>query len=821
MFANMITIPANLTFDKNGKKKTSKNTFPTGWKKTKQSIVNDTVKHKAVLTGKINNITVIDFDTPKDNELDAIEFFHSNYDLFKQTFIEQSVSGKGFHVYYKYNPLLKSITRAHGANGLSIDILGDDGNKNPNCCILGKPINNVEIIEMPQEVIDLLTNGKKLNVEDVEGEDVEDNVDNVDNVEDVEDVEEVELEDLEKVKSLVEILTVKESDDRTIWISIGRCLYNILEDKKEAFNIWDKFSRLSNKYDASEINEEWESFRPSKMSIGTIIYHCKKYKIKFNLWKKENKKGKKIDLSAVYKKHNAGKNIFTLTNSEYTDLDIAEWFISEYKDQFIYYDNKLFVYNGKVWEKHNDKTNIFNILSTLYQKLKPIYEDLQIEINKVDDVDDTISAFVSACEKNCKRALSTTSGCNSARDFIINRITTNTNLFDLNENLVCFSNGTYDLDLGVFRESSPLDYSTLSTHYDYHISSAQDKAMVFEYLNKIMSCPQKLNTLLLALCSGLRGVTFEKFIVLTGEGRNSKDTLITYIMKAVLGNYYYLGNTASITNIIKEGVSVGLSNLENKRFVVFNEPAKNETIKISTVKYISGTDCLNTRGLYSSKTDIPICPSMFMLCNDIPKLDHVDNAIKDRLVIISFDSLFKEADYFVEHDIEVGHNNIYLGDDSVKHKGFLSKMKLPFMNILLEYFKIFKGNGFKLGTLPDSIKNENNKYLINSDEFTCWLNSSYVKTKSKENIMKLKDLYKDYKSSDLYDNLTKKEKRECNYDVFQAKIKKNPNLRAFYHERKTVNGKDYRNILTNYTHNTGEVDGNEDSGDSFTHLTLE
>tara|TARA_R110000868_G_scaffold158315_1_gene386294 strand:- start:214 stop:2646 length:2433 start_codon:yes stop_codon:yes gene_type:complete len=803
-FENMITIWANLKFHKNGKKmKADNTTFPKGWNKTKKSIIRDDIKYKAVLTGKINNIIVLDFDTPKNNELDGIKFYHDNYDLFKNTFIEKSISGKGFHVYYKYNPLLKSKTRINGDNGLSIDILNERGNKTHNMAIIGTPINNNEMQEMPEEVInlfDLKPNTREVITEfDYDGEVIETN-----------------YEDLEKIRALVSILTKKESDNRQIWIAVGKCLLNILEDKKEAFNIWDTFSRLSNKYNGSEIIEQWNSFKISFSTIGTLIHYCKEYKIKFKNWTKEYlSKDKNLDLSKIVSKYNIDSNLHNLIISDYCDLDIAEWFLYEYKNKFIYYDNKLYAYNDKFWEKHSDKTVIFNIISNIYYKLEPIYNDIINELMTDLNISGEIGKMWAKYFKSCKKALKNTSGCNSVNEFIINRITKNENLFDLNENLICFSNGTYDLDLGLFRNPDPLDYITLSTQYDYNESSQSDKDFVFEYLNKIMSCPKKLDILLLALASGLRGITFEKFIILTGAGRNSKDTLITYIMKAVLGNYYYLGNTGSITSVIKEGVNVGLCNLENKRFVVFNEPADGQTIKISTVKYITGANSINTRGLYSSKTDIPICPSMFLMCNDIPKLDHVDDAIKERLVIISFNSLFRESDYFVENEVEVGKNDIFMADDNVKHKDFLSKMKLPFMNILLDYFKIFKNNGFKLGTLPDSIKNENKKYLINSDEFTSWLNDSYIKTNDKNDIIKIKDIYSNYKFSDLFVNLNKIEKRNNNYSNFKEKIMKNPNLRLFYHLRKKINGKDYDNILTNYKINDEDKDDDETNYDNL------
>ena len=813
MFEDKITMPANLRFTKSGKKICNKKSFIKKWNKLTESVYDNNIKYKAVLTGKKNNIIVIDFDEPKNTELDGIDFYNKNIELFGQTFNEKSVSGKGIHAYYKYNSLVKSKTRINGSNGYSIDILSDNG-----CCIIGESINDKPIIDMPKELIDLLI-GNYINNEETETESVSSTVKSNDSS----DCDlgkrssdfEIEFQDIEKVKSLVDILTKKESDNRQIWIAIGRCLFNILEDKKEALNIWDKFSRLSNKYNTSELIEQWNSFKVNDLSIGTLIHYCKNYKIKFNNWKKEYKSKKSLDLPKIIKKYNLSDNYITFIEKKITDLSVTNWFINEYKNQFIYYDNKLFYYNGKYWERHENTTVIFNIISYLYDKLMPVYEEITSEIVNCDDLSEEIGEYWRGLIQSFQK-LAAKSNIKNAEEFIINRITNNSNnLFDLNTNLICFTNGTYDLDLGIFRVSNPLDYITICTHYDYFESSEEDKKFVFTYLNKVISDSEKLNILLLALASGLRGVTLEKFIILTGCGRNSKDTLITYIMKAVLGSYYYLGNTGSITNIIKEGVNVGLANLEDKRFVVFNEPAKDHTIKISTVKYLSGANSINTRGLYSSRTEISICPTMFLMCNDIPKLDAVDEAIKERLVIIHFDSLFREADYFVENEIKEGENNIYLCDDNVKLPGFLNKMKVPFMNVLLDYYKTFQSNGYKLGTLPDCIKNERNKYMITSDEFTSWLNDNYEKTNDKTDIIEVKDLYNNYKRSDLYENLNKKEKRDNNLSNFKEKLMKNPNLRLYYHERKKINNKDYRHILTNYKFKDDDDDDDDNNNLQF------
>ena len=75
-----------------------------------------THKVKCVLTGKINNIKVFDFDEPN-NEYHG---FIGKYPDFKDAFTIKT--SKGFHVYTKYNPDFITTTNTK----LGIDVRNDD-----------------------------------------------------------------------------------------------------------------------------------------------------------------------------------------------------------------------------------------------------------------------------------------------------------------------------------------------------------------------------------------------------------------------------------------------------------------------------------------------------------------------------------------------------------------------------------------------------------------------------------------------------------------------------------------------------------------------
>jgi phage/plasmid-associated DNA primase len=792
-FKDKITFSCHFDLDENNKKCNIK--MPKSWQLLTKSKKYKTWNKTAVLCGNINDLLVIDFD--KGN---GIEIFNEWKDKI-DTLMDKSASGTGYHMYFKYD---EDFIHKLKNNGYTIDILTDK-----NCCYLSNNfINNNSINIMPKEFKDFLMNSNNNNSINLINDEILEN-DEVENL--IND--ELQYEDIDKVKELVKILTINESDDRDTWIKVGIVLKNILEDEDEAKDIWDDFSKLSKKYNCKDNIIQWNSFKKSNMGIGVICNYAKHYKSKFNKWNKifnninskdnsinfENQKDIELSLSDYYI-NDDDYDIIKFINSiihnniilgDLQHMNFINILLYNNKNNFIHYDNKLYHYNNVYWESITN-TKIFNNI----QNLIPLFQKILTSINfkiLVED-DKNILKYLTNIKKSLNKSIKNLLTINFT-DCIFkgfcNVVHIQDNIFNKNPYLLQFTNGVYDLENDIFRNSKFDDYITFNTGYDYIKSTQNEIDNAFKYIDQVMPNKEERDILLLCLAAGLLGITLEKFIYLTGSGRNSKDTLMTNIVPAIYGDYYYLGNTNSLLNPIKDGPNPALANLRNKRIVIYNEPEKEKKLNCATIKHISGAKSLNVRDLYSSDNQTPICPTLFMLCNEIPLLDNVDTAIQIRTIIINFRSEFRSEDFFNENDIEPNVNNIYIGDNSVKSLEFIEKIKLPFLNILLDYFKTFKSNGYEIGKLPDIIKEENKKYLSHSDELTNWINNNYEKTNNKKDVIKCKELFNDYKNSELYQNLDKKKKREFNYNYLIDNIKKNPNLRLFFID-------DKKKRLTNY-----------------------
>ena len=499
-----------------------------------------------------------------------------------------------------------------------------------------------------------------------------------------------------------------------------------------------------------------------------------------------------------------------LFKTYFNDVDIAQYFVKKYNN-FSLYKNRFYVYNGHYWIMRDDvkHSEIYDILSKdIYKKLYKVITG----INIVSKYTEYLLRKINFLHKT---------GCLSG---VFTAIKSEFNIyddvFDKNENLVCFTNGTYDLETNIFRESKKEDYITKCIDYDFAILSDDDHRMIkcYDFLKKIMPEDDKRELLITCLATSLRSITLEKFIILTGNGRNGKDTLMTYLMKNTLceNGFYYETNANIITNDSKSELNVALNNCHKKNLIVINEPASNKKIICNQVKHITGGSNINARGLYSSVTETKINCSLFMLCNDMPLLDNPDDAMMMRLLVFKFNTTFKSKEELEDMEIykeglhEDGLYYFYI-DEYYKSKEFVNECKLAMMNILIKHYNFYRLNKYIIKNNVKSVLEENKKYITNSCDFMSWFNSTYKFTVNPDDYVKLGDIYTKYKNSYLYVNLNKADKRRFNKRWLFDKIQFSPFLKKYYYDRNKF-GKDSVRYVLRYC---VEDDDNDDDFDEM------
>ena len=147
------------------------------------------------------------------------------------------------------------------------------------------------------------------------------------------------------------------------------------------------------------------------------------------------------------------------------------------------------------------------------------------------------------------------------------------------------------------------------------------------------------------MASGLCGKTVQNLFILTGEGGNGKDMLISKLYRDTVGrDHYNYSNTSILTEKRKGDLCQGIANMNKKRVVVWSEPPKNGILQGAVIKELTGVAEVCARGLYSTNTVTLIQMTAFMLCNGIPRTDTMDGGLARRLIVILFRSLFKDPE---------------------------------------------------------------------------------------------------------------------------------------------------------------------------------
>ena len=492
----------------------------------------------------------------------------------------------------------------------------------------------------------------------------------------------------------------------------------------------------------------------------------------------------------------------SLLAGSFSDVDVADYFYSIFGNDFVLYADYIYHWNGDYWVKDTEADCIHNIISRdLFKILKKAADD-KWNNNTEEDL--------KIYQKVLKKLLKLRN--NISKKGIVEEIKllikTKEDQFDLNPDLLGFKNGMYDLKNMVFRKAERTDYVSLIINYNYSTVSDEDMVKLNQFINQVLPVEEERSFILKALSSCLGGRTLENFLIFTGEGRNGKDTLISYLMKETLGrNLFYYNSNSVITGNNSSGANQEKCNMDKRRCVVYSEPNKDCNLKNNTLKELSGGKQINARGLYSKNTETILHCTNIILCNDIPSLDNVDNAISKRLIVAEFRSLFLTTDEIKKLPVDTPH--LYEVNTYYKENEFILNSRLPFLHLLLEYYVQFKSEGYVLKNLPKSISDMSKAYLSESDDFLNWFNEQYTKTESLNDHVSMKDIYDDFRCSELYSNLTKREKRAMNKKKLTDTIAKNPNLRVLYKKRKKIKGVDYCSIILGYKINT--VDYVEDN----------
>lgn len=501
-----------------------------------------------------------------------------------------------------------------------------------------------------------------------------------------------------------------------------------------------------------------------------------------------------------------------LLKSSFTDGDVSDYVLAKYGDTMCYEGDFIYIWHDDTyWKRSDDGGVLINLLDT--SVYKSVLEVLDMTLDRAHDYKQYMILL-----EHVNKFRNVNKQVVFAKAITLKmRHTQDEADMDAKPDLICFRNGVYDLDAGVFRKGRKDDYISQLVNYDYETSSPKEIDNLMVLIKQIMPHEDERECLLKALSSCLTARLVENVFIMTGTGRNGKDTLLTTLLSKALGkDLYYNNNTSVITEKNKGGISQERANMHKKRAVIYAEPAKTTPLICSTLKELTGCPELAGRGIYSKNTIIKNTATTIIQTNTIPRLDVVDIAIAKRLVIFPFRAMFYKQSDIDKLPLE-NRENVYEVNIYYKSQEFIEKNKKVFMNILINYFQGFKDDGYIIKTIPKTMEKLADGYMRESDDFTNWFYNEYEITDNKKEFIKVKDIYANYKISDLYKNLNKTEKRRENRAKLVSNIQETPGLKSHYLERANINGKTLKCIIVNHkikANNDSDSDDDADDSDN-------
>jgi phage/plasmid-associated DNA primase len=322
--------------------------------------------------------------------------------------------------------------------------------------------------------------------------------------------------------------------------------------------------------------------------------------------------------------------------------------------------------------------------------------------------------------------------------------------FDSKFYLFGFENKVYDLNEAKFRDYKYDDYISIITGYEWIEPTKEQIITISKIINNIFPIENERELYLSILSTGLEGRCLEKFTIANGNGRNGKGLLHDLYLCA-LGNYGLIANSAILFETNKTGSNPEKNNIDKKRFIIFREPPEKSRFENSIIKELTGGGNFSARGHHESNTEKKLYGTIIVECNKKPLFsEEPTQADILRLIDIYFRSSFVEDDENIDEE-----KYIFKGNKIFKTNEFQNEHKFALLKILFEQYKKYKDNEYKFN-IPDTIKQRTQLYLELSCNILTWFKDNYDKTETKIDIIKLEDLFSDFKESDYYYNLTKK-----------------------------------------------------------------
>jgi len=588
-------------------------------------------------------------------------------------------------------------------------------------------INNFKNIEIKSEKTEEIYNYKRRSEKK---EEIKDTISEISDITEINTIKENRIEII-KLTIYLEGLSEERSNNYESWTRVVWCINNICKSNNYSMRIRNElihnFSKKSIKYEEIKVDDFIENHIKEEngvLGVGSLI-----------MWYNED--------------NNEDKLLNQILKNRVRDSDMAKYIKEKLGERFVCADIKneiWYRFERNRWVEDEGGYTILNKISN------EIPKEVEIKLEKIknriiniknNEIKVRIKEEINQCEKFLDKCRNNSGKKNLLKEL---KILYNKEKFvdklDMNPYLLCCNNGIIDIKKKEFREGKPEDMCSLTTGYDYksleEIKNDEELKEKYEklkeFFEQVFVIEGIREYIYEHLASSLIGVCKEQdFNYYIGKGSNAK-TMLVKLMSLMLGDYYGVVPTSLICS---KKVDIGscsseIALLRGKRYVVMQEPSKNEVINDGTMKELTGENEIYCNPKY--KTPFFYTPMFHLIicANFTLDIKSNDNGTWRRIKIVEFLSKFKEDPD--EEEIFEFNKDINLIEN-------FKDWKVILLAILVEKAYILKGK------VNENIyvKNATIKYREEQDRIGQYIKECLIITNKKEDIEEYEELLNNFK----------------------------------------------------------------------------
>ena len=484
-----------------------------------------------------------------------------------------------------------------------------------------------------------------------------------------------------------------------------------------------------------------------------------------------------------------------LFKHDFSEAELRDYFMKVFGDNLmaVVGDKRIFVWWKQRWNA-DDGSILGHILIQMVQKLfhsiigchnSRLEQATKREAwEKENEGRDTPKELEGGSREGCSHAVEQAAKSLSAygnatnknvRNLVIEQLRAyalQTDPFDQNYHLFCFTNAVFDSSKEDFVKASKYDYCLMSCGKPWIAPAPEEVKKVADIFESILPDREIRRGYNTVLKSGMTGTRPENFIVANGGGRNGKGVLNENATNCA-GEYAAEGHLALLTKPIKDGPNPEAAGLHRKRLVIFSEPEDglNEALRLSCIKKLTGCAELNARQCHSNNTKTELCATIIMECNKQPRVTgEKGEAATARLRLFPFDVTFTD-------------DTDKLASDPAKFRPIDESLKTPEFKEThrCAFFMYLMRNGGDKAWFPEKTKALGAKYLEENDDLALWFQDNYVLqvTQPVTYFISINDVWTTYQLSNAYQMMTKAEKRQVTQSSFTEQVQKNIMLKKY------------------------------------------